>query len=115
VHRGARADLPEVPPLFQLTALYHQPDDAAAFDEHYDGTHVPLTTKIPGLQRYTVSRPAPDRRGNPPAYHLVAVLEWEDEAAFGAGMRSPEGKATSADLANFTAGVTMLTGSSTTI
>ncbi len=99
--------------MFQLTALFHHPDDAAAFDEHYDGTHGPLAAKIPGLQRYTVVRPGPDSRGNPPAYHLVAILEWEDEAAFGAGMRSPEGKATSADLANFTAGFTMLTGSAT--
>jgi uncharacterized protein (TIGR02118 family) len=102
--------------LFQLTALYNHPEDAAAFDKHYDQTHAGLAAKLPGLQRYTVSRPGPDPEGNPPAYHLVAVLEWEDQATFGAGMAGPEGEAALADLANFAgAGVTMLTGDATTI
>jgi uncharacterized protein (TIGR02118 family) len=102
--------------LFQLTALYNHPEDAASFDKHYDGTHAVLAAKLPGLQRYTVSRPGPDPEGNPPAYHLVAVLEWEDQATFGAGMAGPEGEAALADLANFAgAGVTMLTGDATTI
>ena len=102
--------------MFQLTALYNHPEDAAAFDKHYDQTHAGLAAKLPGLQRYTVSRPGPDPEGNPPAYHLVAVLEWEDQATFGAGMAGPEGEAALADLANFAgAGVTMLTGDATTI
>ncbi len=97
--------------VFQLTVLYHHPEDPAAFDKHYDEVHVPIANKIPGVQRYTVSRPAPDPEGNKPAYHLVAVLDFEDEAAFGAGMGSAEGQAAVADLPNFAgAGVTMLTG-----
>jgi hypothetical protein len=44
--------------------------------------------------------------------HLSAVsLEFESEAAYGAGMAGPEGRATRADLADFaTAGVTLLAG-----
>jgi uncharacterized protein (TIGR02118 family) len=97
--------------VFQLIALYNHPEDAAAFDKHYDEVHAPLAIKIPGLQRYTVSRPGPDPEGNPPAYHLVAVLDFADEAALGAGLGSPEGQAAVADLPNFAgAGVSLLTG-----
>ena len=99
--------------MFQLTVLYNHPADAAAFDRHYDGTHAPLAKKLPGLQRFTVQRPAPDQDGNKPQYHLVAVLEFPDEAAFGAAMSGPEGQAAVADLENFAgAGMTMLTGQS---
>ena len=57
--------------MFQLTALYNQPEDPAAFDKHYDDVHAGLAAKIPGLQRFTVNRPGPDPDGNPPQYHLV--------------------------------------------
>lgn len=97
--------------MFQLTALYNHPEDAAAFDRHYDEVHAPLGAKIPGLQRFTVSRPGPDADGNKPPYHLIAVLEFADEAAFGAGMGGPEGQAAVADLPNFAgAGVAILSG-----
>ena len=97
--------------MFQVTVLYNQPEDPASFDEHYDGVHAPLAATIPGLERYTVSRPGPGPDGSKPPYHLVAVMEYESEAAYGAGMSTPEGRATRADLANFaTAGVTVMAG-----
>ena len=100
--------------MYQLTALYAHPEDAAAFDRHYTEVHAPLAKKIPGLERFTLSRPAPGPDGATPPYHLVAVLEFTDEAAFGAGMSGPEGQAAVADLQNFAgAGVTLLTGPST--
>ena len=97
--------------MFQLTALYNHPEDPAAFDRHYDGVHAPLAKKLPGLQRYVVSRPAPGPDGAKPDYHLVAILEFADAAAFQAGMGSEEGQAAVADLENFAgAGVSRLTG-----
>lgn len=97
--------------LYQLTALYNHPEDPAAFDKHYTEVHAVIAKKIPGLVRYTVSHPAPDAEGNKPAYHLVAVLEFADEAAFGAGMGGEHGQAAVADLPHFAgAGVTLLTG-----
>ena len=97
--------------MFQLTVLYHHPEDPTAFDKHYDSVHAPLALKLPHLRRYTVSRPGPDAEGNRPAYHLVAVLEFDSQADFAAGMGSPEGQAAVADLGNFAgAGLTMLTG-----
>lgn len=102
--------------MYQLTALYDHPADPAAFDRHYDEVHAPLAAKVPGLRRYTVSRPGPDAAGNRPAYHLVAVLDFDDEASFGAGMGSAEGQAAVADLENFAqAGAILLTGAATTI
>lgn len=99
--------------MFQLTALYNHPEDAAAFDKHYDEVHAPLAKKIPGVARVTVSRPAPGPDGAQPPYHLVAVLEFPDASAFQAGMGGPEGQAAVADLDNFAgAGVTLLTGPS---
>lgn len=97
--------------MFQLTALYNHPEDPAAFDKHYDEVHAPLANTLPGLQRYSVSRPGPGPDGSAPPYHLVAVLEFQDETSFASGMGGPEGQAAVADLANFAgAGVAMLTG-----
>ena len=96
---------------YQLTVLYHQPDDPAAFDAHYTSTHAPLASKIPGLTHYAVSRPGPNPDGSAPSEYLVAVLQFEDRKAFGAGVGSPEGQAATGDVANFaTGGVEMLTG-----
>jgi uncharacterized protein (TIGR02118 family) len=104
----------EEPPVFQLTALYNQPEDPTAFDKHYDDVHAGLAARLPGLQRYTVSRPGPDPEGALPRYHLVATLEWADEAAFQQAIASPEGRAALDDLPNFAgAGMTMLTGPAT--
>jgi uncharacterized protein (TIGR02118 family) len=99
--------------VFQVTVLYNHPEDPAKFDEHYDGVHAPLAATIPGLQRYTVTRPGPGPDGTRPPYYLVAVLEFESEAAHAAGMSAPEGRATGGDLANFAmAGATVMAGPS---
>lgn len=104
------------PPTLQLTALYDHPVDKDAFDRHYDEVHAPLAMKMPGLRRFTAARPVPDTNAALPPYHLVAILEFDDEAALGSAMNSPEGQAAVADLANFAgAGVTMLTGSGQTL
>lgn len=95
--------------MFTLTVLYDRPADPAAFDEHYDTTHTALARSIPNLRRLTVARPAPAPDGTSPAWHLIATLEFDDQAAFDAGMGSPQGQATVADLATFaSAGVTLV-------
>ncbi len=100
---------------YQLTVLYHQPADAAAFDAHYESTHAPLAQKIDGLRSYTSVHPTAGPDGSPAAEYLVAILVFDDEAAFGAAMGSPEGRAAATDIGNFaTGGVTMLAGEVTT-
>ena len=95
--------------MAQLVALYKKPANAAAFDDYYYSTHVPKAKKVPGLRRYAVSSgPVTSAQGDSP-YHLVALLEFDSLAAIQAGLASPEGQATGADLANFAqAGVELL-------
>ncbi|MDQ2907141.1 MAG: EthD family reductase, partial [Chloroflexota bacterium] len=39
--------------MIQLTVLYGQPQDPAAFDRHYQETHVHVARKMPGVKGYT--------------------------------------------------------------
>ena len=99
------------PMTFQLIVLYHQPEDSAAFDAYYESTHVPLVRQLPGLRRFEVSRPGPGPDGQPAAEYLVAVMQWDDRAAFAASLATSEGQATTQDLGNVASGgVTLLTG-----
>ena len=97
--------------MAHLYAIYQQPTDAAAFDKHYFGTHVPLAKTIPGLRGYEVMQgDVVGMAGKHNAY-LVAILTFDSMAAIQAGMASPQGQATAADLANFaSAGVDVMMG-----
>ncbi|MBC7939862.1 MAG: EthD family reductase [Chitinophagaceae bacterium] len=95
--------------MAQLVALYKKPEDAAAFDGHYHGTHLPLAKTLPGLRSYVVSNgPVAVGAGESP-YHLVATLGFDSMAALQEALASPEGRATADDLAHFAqAGVELL-------
>lgn len=95
--------------MAKVLALYKKPVDAAAFDAHYFGTHVPLAKTIPGLRSYEVSAGPVSTPAGDSALHLVAILGFDSLAAVQAGLTSPEGQATAADLGNFAqAGVELL-------
>lgn len=95
--------------MAQLIALYKTPADAAAFDAYYFSTHVPLAKTVPGLRSYQVSTGPVAGPGGPSGVHLVAMLQFDSLEAIQAGLASPEGAATAADLANFAqAGVDLL-------
>ena len=81
-------------------ALYRTPEDPAAFEEHYFGTHVPLVEKTPGLVANRVHRVTRQFVGEP-GYHLVAELVFESPEAMKAGFKSPEWAASGADLASW--------------
>lgn len=83
----------------KLVVLYTQPDDHAAFDEHYLGVHVPLVAKLPGLQRFESGTIALALDGGEQTYHRIAELYFADQAAMNAAFGSPEGSATAADYA----------------
>src|SRR5215475_8054995 len=85
--------------MVRLLVLYDKPADQSAFDLHYRDVHVPLVKELPGLRRYTISRNAVAAGGDGEAFYLVAELDWDDMAALGAAFGSPEGQATTADLA----------------
>ena len=96
--------------MVKLLVLYHNPADAAAFDNHYAQVHIPLGRKIPGVQSFTVNADAVTSPAGESPYHLVAELTFNSAEELQAALASPEGQEAVADLANFAqAGVTILT------
>lgn len=89
--------------MVKVVVLYGHPSDPAAFEEHYAGTHEPLVAKIPGLRLFEASRVVGAADGDSPYYRL-AELSFESQPALQAGLASPEGQATVADLPNFASG-----------
>ncbi len=94
--------------MTRLLAIYNPPADPAKFDAHYHGTHLPLARTIPGLRGMRISASPPVALAGTAPY-LVAELDFDSMAAFQAALASPEGQATSADVANYAqAGVSLL-------
>jgi uncharacterized protein (TIGR02118 family) len=81
----------------KLVVLYTQPDDPAAFDEHYLGVHMPLAEKIPGLQRAETGKFVMALDGGEQTFYRSAELYFADQAALDAAFGSPEGGATAQD------------------
>lgn len=90
--------------MYKLIVLYDHPDDPEEFDRYYREVHAPLVKKVPGIERIVVNRVVGDPMGGRPRYYLVAELHFADRAAFEAAARTPEFRATGADLANFAKG-----------
>lgn len=89
----------------KVLVLYKKPKSAEAFEKHYMVVHAPLAKKIPGLKAYDISRGGVGTPAGPSDnIHLVATLAFDTMDALKAGMGSPEGKATAADLSNFADG-----------
>jgi uncharacterized protein (TIGR02118 family) len=76
----------------KLMVLYTQPEDPAAFDQHYFGTHMPLVHAMPGLQRAETGK-----FGTRAPYYRGTGLYFADRDAINAALGSPEGAATNAD------------------
>ncbi|MGH3402230.1 MAG: EthD family reductase [Streptosporangiaceae bacterium] len=76
----------------KLMVLYTQPEDPAAFDQHYFGTHMPLVLAMPGLQRAETGK-----FGTRAPFYRAAELYFADRDALNAAIGSPEGGATTAD------------------
>jgi uncharacterized protein (TIGR02118 family) len=95
-----------MPTTARFIVLWGTPQDPGKFDRHYREVHIPLTKKLPGLRRYTLSRNAAPIRGGEPHY-LIAELDFDDMAALREAFRSPEGQATAADVASLAAGASV--------
>lgn len=90
--------------MAKLIAMYRTPKDPEAFESYYFAIHVPIAKKVPGLRRYDVSRGPIASVTGATGWHLVATLHFDSLADIEAGLASPEGQATAADLANFADG-----------
>lgn len=87
--------------MLKYIALYRKPDDPAAFEERYFGSHTPLVMKTPGLVRAEVARVSrvfvPGFLGESEPY-LIAELYFESAASAKAAFKSPEWQASGANL-----------------
>jgi uncharacterized protein (TIGR02118 family) len=83
--------------MYKSLALYPPPEDPQAFREHYERTHLPLVSKLPGLRafRYSFDVSAPE--GESP-YFAVSEAEWDSAEALDEALSTPEGQAAIADL-----------------
>ena len=73
-------------------ALYRTPEDPAAFEQHYFGSHVPLVERTPGLLENRVHRVTRQFVGEP-AWFLLAELVFESPEAMKQAFRSEDGLA----------------------
>lgn len=91
-----------------LLVLYPHPDDPAAFRAYYEGRHVPLAQKLPGLISQSFGYPA--ALGPAPSpYFCVWRGEFRTAADLDAALASPLGQAVAADVPNYSArGATLL-------
>lgn len=95
--------------MASILALYHQPADPAAFDEHYRSVHIPLTKKLPGLRTYRVSKGPVRALQGESSYYYIAEMMFDSADAMREALRSPEMQAVAEDLPRFaTGGVTAL-------
>ncbi len=95
--------------MVKLSVLYGPPKDAAAFEKYYADTHLPLASKMQGVNKIELSKVVGTPDGSAPTFYRMADLYFNDADHMKRVMDTPEAKATVADLANFaTGGVTIL-------
>lgn len=87
--------------MAKLVAIYKRPDDIESFENHYFGTHIPLTKKMPGFRKYEVSRGPILTLAGPDDVYLIGTVHFDDVEAMKNAFASPEGQATAADRRQF--------------
>ncbi|WP_085992302.1 EthD family reductase [Oceanobacillus senegalensis] len=96
--------------MVKLIALYKQPEDKEAFDEHYKNVHTPITKKIPGLRKMEVTRIVGSPTGDS-KYYLLCEMYYDDHESLKKAMKTEESKASGKDLMSFAGNlVTMMVG-----
>jgi uncharacterized protein (TIGR02118 family) len=83
--------------MHRVTVQYFDPADGPAFEASYRERHVPLVKAVPGLDRFTLTRP----RGGAGSPYLVAELWFAHAEALKAGLSSPQMAAAGADAETY--------------
>lgn len=97
--------------MIKVTVLYGHPLDPAAFEAYYFNTHMPLVAKMKGVVKAETTKFIPGPDGANPQYYRMAELYFPSPEVLQAALGSPEGTATTGDLANFASGgATLLLG-----
>lgn len=92
--------------MSKLIVLYKQPTDPEAFDQAYFGTHMPLISKVPGLQSTVIFRFTRTLMGE--GFYMLAEMDFGDKDTLKAAMRSPEMAAAGENLNSFAEGLVTL-------
>jgi uncharacterized protein (TIGR02118 family) len=90
-----------------MTIAYAAPSDPADFDTRYMQEHVPLVRRLPGVQRFTLTRPR-GLAGEAP--YLVAELWFESADDLRAALKSPEMAETGTHAQSLGAAMSIWTG-----
>lgn len=97
--------------MVKVTVLYGHPEDNGAFEKYYRETHMPIASKIPGIQKVELTKFIGTPEGSPPSQYRMTEVYFNNLEELKNGMDSDEGQATVADLANFaTGGVDVMIG-----
>jgi uncharacterized protein (TIGR02118 family) len=90
--------------MAEVVVMYKTPKDTAAFDKYYAETHVPLAKKMPGLRKFQVSQGPVATPAGPSAFHMIAILTFDNMAAIQKAFGSAEGQAAAGDVKKFATG-----------
>ncbi len=94
--------------MHRLLTLYPQPSDLDAFRSHFEGKHLPLVEKLPGLRRYSYGFELAAVDGGESPYFCTFAGDFDDARALDAALASPAGEAVAADVPNYATGGVIL-------
>ena len=89
--------------MHRLLVLYPPPTDPDHFRSYYEETHLKLVAEWPGLRGYSYAFDVAAAEGDSP-YFCVFEGDFEDAAAMGAALDSPQGQAALTDIPNYATG-----------
>lgn len=93
--------------MVRLIALYSQPDDTDAFDEHYRDVHAPIVSRYPRIRDVRLTKLA-GVAGRAAPYYLMTEMVFDSYDDLDEALSSEAGAASARDLRNFaSAGVTL--------
>ena len=94
--------------MYRLLTLYPPPSDPDAFRAHFEGKHLPLVEKLPGLRDYSYGFDLAAVDGGESPYFCTFAGDFDDARALDAALGSPEGEAVAADVPNYATGGVIL-------
>lgn len=89
--------------MHKLMVLYPEPQDRAAFEDHYISTHLPLIEQLPEVLAWRYSLDVAAAEGASP-YFAVFEADFPDGEAMGRALTSAAGAAVQADVPNYATG-----------
>ena len=86
---------------FMVVVARKEGTSPSDFKRYFKDVHEPLARKMAGLRRYVRNFVVEDPHRKPPAWDAVIELYFDDWAGMEAAWETPEGQASTADLAAF--------------